>query len=224
MDIKKKKNSQPVGDDPLIGGLIKAKAYMSKNGTILLVCVAAVAVVIIGAFTYSRMREASISRAQEIFGVGVLDYNADRFDDALDAFSKAANSYRNTPIGAMSAFMAGSIYLQQRQDADQAIVWFEMALSGGDIGFVRGQANEGLATAYEKKGDIANAIRHLERALRDRNMAHRHPAIRWRLALLNKDSNPSATMAYSRELIADTLASTFHQRAENLLAALNAGQ
>ena len=222
MDIKHKKSGQPDGADPLVDGLVRAKSFVSRNGTALMVCCTAAAIIAAGALIYNHMREQSIKKAQEIFGIAVLDYNADQFDSALELFGEAANSYRNTPIGAMSAFMMGSIYLQQRDDPDQAITWFEAALSGGENGFVRGQAHEGIALANEKKGDIGQAIAHLENALRDRNIAHRHSAIRWKLALLNKDGDANAASAYSRYLIADTLAVMYHQRAENLLAVLNA--
>jgi len=119
----------------------------------------------------------------------------------------------------MSAFMMGSIYLQQN-NADQALVWFEAAVSGVPSGFVKAQALEGMAAAYEEKGDAASAVKYLERALRDNAAAHRHAAIRWKLALLNKD-NAATAGAYCKELLADTLAAGYHQKAENLLAVIN---
>jgi hypothetical protein len=220
LDIKKK-GGVAEGVDPLVDGVVRVREFFSKNGTVVMACCAAIVIFLGVALIYNNMRESSIRKAQEIFGVGILDYNADRFDEALASFGEAANTYRNTPIGAMSAFMMGSVYLQQG-NVDQAVTWFEAAVNiGGAGGFVKGQALEGLAAAYEEKGNAAAAVRSLERALHDKNVAHRHPAIRWKLALLNKD-NPSAAGAYCKALIADTLAGSYHQKAENLLAALNA--
>jgi tetratricopeptide (TPR) repeat protein len=221
LDIKKKSTVQE-GGDPLKDGVIKTREFFKKNSSTIIACAFAALILGGGALFYNHMRENNIRKAQEIFGVGIMDYNAGNFEQALESFTIAANDHRNTPVGTMSAFMKGSIYLQQ-QNPDQAITWFDAAVNGPEAGFVRGQALEGLATAYEEKGDVSNAVRHLERALRDRGAAHRHPAIRWKLALLNKD-NASVASNYCREIIADSLAAQYHQRAENLLAAVNAGK
>lgn len=217
-----KNGGLPEGADPLVDGVVRVRAFISKNGRIVAASLV-VAVVLVGAVLISNgLRESDIRKAQELFGVGILDYNADQFDNALVSFTKAADKYRGTPQGAMSAFMAGSVYLQQN-NIDQAITWFEVAANGAENGFVKGQALEGLAAAYEEKGDNAAAIKSLERALRDKGAAHRHSAVRWKLALLNK-GNTSAISRYCKDLIADTLATQYHQKAENMLATIEAGK
>lgn len=220
MDIQKKKAAEPQ-QDPVIDAVVKAKKFMSKNGTAFVICCAAILVVVGGSFIYGSMKASSIKKAQEIFGIGVMDYTDEQFDRALSSFSDVANNFRHTPLASMSAFMMGSIYLQQN-DPDQAVTWFETAVNGrGNSGFVKAQAYEGLAVAYEEKGDAARAIKYLEKVLSDRSAGHRHAAIRFRLALLNKN-NPGIASAFCKELIADTSAAAYHQRAENLLAAIKA--
>ena len=221
MDIQQKRKILEPEQDPLIENIVKAKDFFTKNGSALIICAVAVVVIIGGGLIYNNMKESSVKKAQEIFGIGMLDYNDEQFDRALASFSDVANNFRHTPLATMSAFMMGSIYLNQ-DDYEQAIAWFEVAVSGrGESGFVKAQAYEGLSVAYEKKGDVASAIGALERVLRDRSAQHRHPAVRWRLALLNKN-NAGAASAFCRELISDTLAVMYHQKAENLLAAINA--
>ncbi|MDR0331750.1 MAG: tetratricopeptide repeat protein [Chitinispirillales bacterium] len=223
MDINHNKGGLPDGADPLVDGILKVKDFVSKNGTAIAALLVAVVAVVGGGLIYNGVRESNIKKAQEIFGVGMLDYNADRLDDALASFTEAAGSYKQTPMGAMGAFMAGSIYLQQK-NVDQAVTWFEAAANGAEGGFVKGQALEGLATAYEEKGDAASAVKYLERALKDKGLSHRRSAIRWKLALLHNKGNASAAGAYCKELIADTLAAQYHQKAENLLASIDAGK
>jgi len=222
LDINQKKGGIPEGVDPLIDGVVRFRAFISKNGGVVAAFLVTVVVVVVGILVYNGLRESQIQKAKELFGVGILDYNADQFDRALESFTQAAGKYKGTPQGTASAFMAGSIYLQQN-NVDQAVTWFEAAAGGAESGFVKGQALEGLAAAYEEKGDNAAAIKSLERALRDKAAAHRHSAIRWKLALLNKD-NASAASRYCKDLIADTLATQYHQKAENLLASVNAGK
>ncbi len=222
MDTNQKKGGIPEGADPLVDGVVRVRAFISDNGGMVAAVLVAIVVVVGGVLIYNGLRESQIRKAQELFGVGILDYNADRFDKALESFTKVAERYKGTPQGTMGAFMAGSVYLQQN-NVDQAITWFEAAAGGAESGFVKGQALEGLAAAYEEKGDDAAAIKCLEKALRDKAAAHRHSAIRWKLALLHKD-NATAAARYCKDLIADTLATQYHQKAENLLASVNAGK
>ncbi|MCL2181851.1 MAG: tetratricopeptide repeat protein [Chitinispirillia bacterium] len=222
MDIKQKKSTVQEGANPLVDSILSMKEFFKKNGSTIVACLVAAVIIGGGYYFYNRMKENNIRKAQEIFGVAIMDYSAGNAEQALKLFGQIANDHRNTPVATMSAFMAGSICLQQKNPG-QAITWFEAAVNGPAAGFVRGQALEGLAAACEENGDTAGAIRYLERALRDRDAAHRHNAIRWRLALLNKD-NPGAASVYCKDLIADTLAASFHQKAENLLAAVNAGK
>jgi len=220
LDINQKRGGIPEGADPLVDGVVRFREFISKNGGVVAAFLVAIVVVVGGVLVYNGLRESQIRKAQDIFGVGILDYNADKFDAALESFIKVAEKYKGTPQGTMGAFMAGSVYLQQN-NIDQAITWFEASANGVESGFVRGQALEGLAAAYEEKGDEASAIKYLERALRDKSAAHRRSAIRWKLALLNKN-NASAASRYCKELIADTLATQYHQKAENLLASVSA--
>jgi len=221
LNSNKRIGGVPEGDDPLIDGVLRARAFFSKNGKVVAVFLVAAVLIAGGALVYNRVKESQIKKAQAVFGLGVMDYNIDRFDRALESFTEAAGKYRGTPPGAMSAFMAGSIYLQQN-NIDQAITWFEAAADGPRSGFVRGQAFEGLAAAYEEKGDPAAAVKHLEKALKSKGAGHRRSAIKWKLALLNK-GDAAVASAYCKELLADTLASQYHQKAENLLAAVEAG-
>jgi len=221
LDIQKKSTGAEPQQDPIIDAVVKAKNFMNKNGTAVIICCAAILVVVGGSLIYGNMKASSTKKAQEIFGIGIMDYSDEQFDRALSSFSDVANNFRHTPLAAMSAFMMGSIYLQQN-DHNQAITWFETAVnSRGHSGFVKAQAYEGLAVAYEEKGDAAKAIRYLERVLKDRDAGHRHAAVRFRLALLNKN-NPGAASAFCKELIADSTAVAYHQKAENLLAAIKA--
>jgi hypothetical protein len=218
LNIQHKKSD--AGQDPVIGGMAEAKKFIEKNSNAVLVACAAILVIAGGYFLYNTMKESAIRKAQEIFGMGILDYNAEQYDRALASFSEVAGGFKNTPLAAMSAFMMGSVYLQQG-NADQALTWFEAAAGGVPSGFVRAQAMEGAAAAYEEKGDAESAVKYLKKALRDNTAAHRHAAIRWRLALLLNKNDPGAAGGYCKELLADTLAAAYHQKAENLLAVIN---
>jgi len=217
LNILNKKSE--AGPGPAVGGLAEAKRFIEKNSNAVLLVCAAVLIVVVGYLLYNAMKESALKKAQEVFGVGILDYNAEQYDRALESFSEVAGRFKNTQLATMSAFMMGSIYLQQR-NAEQALAWFESAVSGAPSGFVRAQAMEGMAAAYEEKGDAESAVKYLKRALRDNAAAHRHAAIRWKLALLS-ENDADAAGAYCKELLADTLAAGYHQKAENLLAVIN---
>ncbi|MFP4162698.1 MAG: tetratricopeptide repeat protein [Chitinispirillaceae bacterium] len=221
MNIQQHKKKQEINKDPVLERIIKTKEYISKNSTAVIISVVAVIVVAVGAVLYYNAKESSIRNAQEIFGTAMIDYNANDLDKALKAFTEVANQYSKTPHGVMSAFMIGSIYMQQ-QNFDQAIDWFETAVQDRQMaGFVGAQALEGLAAAYEAKGDVSMAMDYLNKALADEKLRYRHPAVRWKLALLNQESNVELAEKMCEELISDTLATAYHQRAKNLIAVLN---
>ncbi len=220
LNIQQNKKKKEIKEDPVLEGVLRAKEYISKNSTTLIIAVAAVVVVAVGAVFYFNAKESSIRKAQEIFGTAMIDYNANQMDKALTAFSDVANNYRQTPHGVMSAFMMGSIYMKQG-NYDQAINWFETAVSNKkEAGFVGAQALEGLAAAYEAKGDVSSAMKYLQRALEDEQLKFRHSAISWKMALLNQESNAELSQTLCEKLISDTLATEYHQRAQNLLAVL----
>lgn len=223
MDIKRTADGQKKDVDPVFGRLFAAREYVKQNSKAVTAVVAIIAAVAIGAFAFMSIRESNIRKAQELFGLAVLDYSANNLDSAVAGFVNAATNYGSTPVGAMSAFMAGSIYLNDNQPVE-AIRWFEVALRGPRNSLVRGSAHEGIAAAYELNGNVNMAVHHLERALADPHVSHRHNAIRWRLALLQMDRNRNAAKGLFEELLADTTsgAAQYHQRADNLLAILNA--
>jgi tetratricopeptide (TPR) repeat protein len=220
LNIKPKSNETT--GDPVIDSVVSAKRFFEKNGSKFLTCCIIALAVLGGALIYSNIRNTNAKEAQDLFAVGVLDYDAEQYDKALESFSSVAADRKGTSAASMSAFMIGSIYLQ-RNDADQAIAFFKTAINGPKAGFVRGQALEGLAAAYEEKGDPASAIAYLEKALKDKAAAHRHAAIRWKLALLNKD-NADKAISYCNAIVSDTTALAYRQKAENLLAVLNASK
>jgi tetratricopeptide (TPR) repeat protein len=144
-------------------------------------------------------------------------------DKAIEEFRIVADNHRNTPQGAESAQMLGSTFLNMGR-YDDAIKWFEIASGAkNELGFVVGGALEGLANCYEAKGDIPKALTFLEKALHDDQLKYRHTAIRWKMALLNqKINNGVRAQGLCREILSDTSATDYRQRAENLLASLTA--
>lgn len=89
--------------------------------------------------------------------------------------------------------------------------------------FINGEALEGIAGCYEAKGDIPKAIGYCQQALDDSHYQYRRAAITWKLALLNqKMNNGERAKTLCQQIISDSTATDYRQRAENLLAALEA--
>jgi tetratricopeptide (TPR) repeat protein len=153
----------------------------------------------------------------------MIAFNAHEYDKAIELFRNVADSYRSTVQGIQGAYMLGSI-LYEKEKYDEAITWYTVASKGGEkADFIAGQAIEGIALCYEAKGDVKSAISYLETALKDESIKFRHSAIKWKLALLTKNSDINRAKLLCNELVSDTLAKDFHQKAENLIAAIEAG-
>ena len=223
MNIKYSQKKQEMREDPVLEFLFKAKEYVTKNANAL-VGVGIAAVVIVGfLLVYAQMKRSSQEKASDAFGQAMIEYNDHAVDKAVEQFGIIADNYKNTPQGAMSALMLGSIYFNVGR-YDEAITWFETAASRKNIvEFINGEALEGIAGCYEAKGDIPKAIGYCQQALDDIHYQYRRAAITWKLALLNqKMNNGERAKTLCQQIISDSTATDYRQRAENLLAALEA--
>ena len=223
MNIKYSKEKHEMRDDPVMDFFLQAKQYATKNLN-MLVGTGIVLVFAVGFFMiYTQMRGSSIEKAQEAAGNAWIEYNNHNTEKAIEDFRIVADNHRNTPQGIESAQMLGSSFLNMGR-YDDAIKWFEIAAGAkSDLGFVAGEALEGLANCYEAKGNVPKALDYLDKALRDDQLTYRHPAIRWKMALLNQEINNGArAQGLCREILSDTSATDYRQRAENLLASLTA--
>ena len=220
MNILHNKEKKVANSDPLMDWLFKAKEFSQKNANVLIGVVVAIVVIISGIGVFRQMQMSSIAKASAAFGNAMMAYNAKENDKSIDLFRIVADNYRNTPQGYQSAYMLGTI-LFDSDKYDEAQTWYTEASKGGDkADFIAGQALEGIALCYEAKGDIQSALTYLEKALNDNRVKYRHNAIKWKIALLNKSTDVDRTKAICKELVSDTLASEFHQNAENLLVKL----
>ena len=223
MNIKYSQKKQEMREDPVLEFLFKAKEYITANANTL-VGVGIAAVVIVGFFlVYAQMKRSTQQKASDAFGQAMIEYNNRAVDKAVEQFGIVSDNYKNTPEGAMSALMLGSIYFNVGR-YDEAITWFETAASRKTIAdFINGEAQEGIAGCYEAKGDIPKAIGYYQQALDDGHYTYRRAAITWKLALLNRQmNNGERAKTLCQQIISDSTATDYRHRAENLLAVLEA--
>ena len=223
MNIKFSQKKQEIREDPILDFFVKAKQFTQKYARVFSGVAIGVAVAAGVVFIYLQTKRTGSDKAQEGFGRAMIEFNNRNMEKAVDEFRIVAESYPATAPGAESAMMLGSIFFNMSR-YDEAIQWFEKAeTAGASVGFVSGEAREGLASCYEAKEDIPRALEYLEKALRDDNVRYRHAAIRWKMALLSRRAdNAARAKALCRDILSDTAAADYRQRAENLLAALEA--
>ncbi len=210
-------------EDPILEFFFKSKEYIVKNANMLLGA-GIVVVFIVGFFLiYTQMKKSSQEKARDAFGQAMVEFNNRVLDRAVEDFRVVFENHRGTPEGTMSAYMLGSIFYNIGR-YDEAIQWFESAaVKKSSVEFIVGEAMEGIAGCYETKGDITKALEYYQKALGDGRISYRHAAISWKMALLNQKINNNArAKALCQEIIANTSAVDYRQRAENLLAVLEA--
>ena len=223
MNIKYSKQKQEMRDDPVMDFFLQTKKYFSKNQNMILGGGIVLVFAIVCFMVYTQIHGSSIEKANDAIGNAWIAYDHRNIDKAIEGFRIVAENHPNTPQGIESAQMLGSISLSLGK-YDDAIKWFTIATTAkNELGSVAGVSLEGLASCYEAKGDAKKAIDCLEKALREDGLKYRHPAIRWRMALLNqKINNPVRAQGLCKEILSDTTATDYRQRAENLLASLAA--
>jgi tetratricopeptide (TPR) repeat protein len=224
LNIKFSQKKKELREDPVIETFFQTKEFVLKNLNMLVGTAIVLAFAVVVLVVYSWMRSDSLAKAEAAFGIAMIEYSNRNIEKAVENFRIVADNHRNTPQGTMSSIMLGSIFLSMGRH-DDAIKWFEVAApKKGELGFLGAQAFEGLAAAFEAKGDVPKALEYLEKALRDDRAKYRHAAVRWKMALLNqKIKNAGRAETLCREILSDTTASDYRQQAENLLAVLGAG-
>jgi hypothetical protein len=225
LEIKHARLKDEMKKDPLLDALNTAKAMGLKYQKVIIGVVALAVVVTAGVIGYQRIMAARVKSAEDAFGKAIMGLSTGGASDSLsyDGLKSVITKHAWSPQAVYSAYLLG-LHSLKTNNTDEAIRWFTKASAGNaKAGFVSGQATEGLALCYEKKGDREKALLYFGDALKDSRIAFRHPAIRWRMALLNKElGKDDATVRFCEEIIADTTAKAFKQGAENMIAELMA--
>jgi tetratricopeptide (TPR) repeat protein len=218
LEIKYSKKKEEMRKDPVMDSLVDAKEWLAHNTSFLMGTVI-VLVFISGFFgVYRYMQQSAQMKAADAFGKAMIAYQSQDIPAAGLAFKNVVENYKNTPQAVYSAYMVGYIFLSQ-QKYDEAINWFKDALSSSNkVAFAGAEPLEALGICYEAKGNMAEAENYYSQALQDKRMAFRYPALKWKLALINKEKhNYTKVSAFCQEIMADTLATKYHRDAENLL-------
>jgi hypothetical protein len=223
LNIHQNKEEKSLKEDPLVTWLIGVKEFSRKNSNMLIGVLVAIVIVVAGVTIFSQIQKTAAGKASEAFGSAMIAYNSHDYAKAVEEFKNVTDNYRSTVQGIQSAYMLGAI-LYEQEKYDEAITWYTIASQGSEkADFVAGEALEAIALCYEAKGDVTSAVSFLEKALKDNNVKFRHTAIKWKLALLIKGTDINRAKILCNELVSDTLAKEFHQKAENLIAAIEAG-
>lgn len=223
MNIHQNKEEKSLKVDPLVTWLIEVKAFGKKNSNMLIGVLVAIVIGVAGVTIFGQIQKSAAGKASEAFGSAMIAYTGHDYAKSVELFKNVSENYRSTVQGIQSAYMLGSIFYEQEK-YDEAITWYTVASQGGEkADFVAGEALEAIALCYEAKGDVTSAVSYLEKALKDDKVKFRHTAIKWKLALLIKGADVKRAKILCNEIVSDTLAKEFHQKAENLIAAIEAG-
>ncbi|MBD3421222.1 MAG: tetratricopeptide repeat protein [Chitinivibrionales bacterium] len=221
VNIQQNKKKQEIKRDPLVEFLLKARNWLKANNSAALGAVSVIVLLFVGYTFYNSVKRNQLRKAQETFGRAMIAYSNGSIDEAVETFALVTDNHGNSPQAAYSAFLLGNIYLKQGR-ADQALSWFETARGKASAShFVSASALEAIATCYERTGEYEKALTYFKQALENDQLAFRAPAIRWKMALINKQlSNADIAREYCEEIVADTSAATYQQKARNMLVEL----
>jgi tetratricopeptide (TPR) repeat protein len=219
LNIKHNKHKKELREDPVMDWIINAKDNIVKYRTAVTGFAIGILILFGAALTFKQINAKNQKNALNLFGEAMIAYQDRNYDKAIDKFSATVNSYSSTPQAVFGAYMLGSIYSEQNK-YQEAIDWFKKAVTSKKTAeFVSGQALEGISACYENLGQTDEAIKYLQEALGDKRIKHRHVAIKWKIALLSSKKDAERTKQLCKEIMADTNAGEYYQKAENLLAA-----
>lgn len=222
MEIKYSKKKEEMRHDPVIETIVKARAYVVENSSTLLSAVIILLLVFAGFSAYSYVKKSGQRRAAEAFGKAMIAFSGQDRAAAVEALSLVADKHRSTPQAAYAAYLLGHLYMAQ-QDFSEAITWLEVAAGHAKAGFIGGEALEALAMCYEATGDKERSLEYLQKALKNKEVTFRIPALRWKAALACRSlGRNDESRGYCEQILSDTLAVQYRQKAQNLLAEITA--
>lgn len=220
MDIKYNKQKQELRDDPVMDFLLSAKDYLQKNQKRLLNLLIVIIVGFIAYIGFNLYQKNSDAKIQSAFGTAMVEYEAKQMAKAQENLKIVADKFPGSAQGMQSAFLLAGLYLDSAK-YDDAEKYYK--ISSKEKEFIGAQSYEGLGACYEAKGNVSAAIESYNKALANQNVAYRYGAIRWKIALLQKDTNKDKAIDLCKQIVADTNAVEYHQKAENLLAVIEIG-
>ncbi len=219
MNIKHNKHKKELREDPVMDWILNAKDNIVKFRMVIVGFAIGLLVLFGAAVSFKQLNAKKQKNALSSFGEAMIAYQDKNYDKAIEKFSATVKGYGSTPQAVFGAYMLGSIYSEQNK-YQEAIDWFKKAVTPQKTAeFVSGQALEGISACYENLGQADEAIKYLQEALNDKRIRHRHVAIKWKIALLNSEKDAEKTKQLCKEIMADTTAGDYYQKAENLLSA-----
>lgn len=234
MEIKYSRKKQEMRSDPVMEFIIQARDFFMGQGNVIMGITVGVLLVLGGVTIYNSVKKSSTHKSQEAFGKALIAYEAssvnttsaaENLDKAVESFKTVVDNNKNSPQAIYSAYILGHIFLRQ-QRYDESITWFNAAVSTGtQTGFVGASALEGLASCYEAKGNLQEALKFLKKATLDDRLKYRGPELAWKAALLSKElKSYGEAKEFCQKIIADTVsaAAGYKQKAENLLTEIRA--
>ncbi len=217
MNIKQNKHKKELREDPVMDWILNTKDSIVKHRNVVIGVAIGIIILFGAALSFKQFSVKKQKDALDSFGVAMIAYQDKNYDKAIEKFSATADNYGSTPQAVFSAYMLGSIYSEQNK-YQEAIDWFKKAVTPKKSAqFVSGQALEGISACYENLGQTDEAIKYLQEALNDKRIKHRHVAIKWKIALLSIKKDAEKTKQLCKEIMADTTAGEYYQKAENLL-------
>lgn len=219
MNIKYSKKKEELRKDPVMDSIEKARVFMVNHGNKLIIGLIVVVLALAGLQIFSYLQKKKMIEVQEDFGRGMLLFSKQDEANAIEAFNGVVEEHGNTAHAAYSAYMIGHMHLF-KENYQEATEYFNKALQNKqNKSFVKGEALVGLATCAEAKGELQESLDFFEKALSEKTIEYRYPAIHWKMALLYKKlGNKEKVEYYCNELISDTLALDYRKKAEGLLA------
>lgn len=221
MNIKYNKKKEELRKDPVLESIGKTRAFVVKNSNIVISSLLVLIFIFAGFQIFSYFKKTGMLKSQEAFGKASMLYKLQEYDKAIDAFKLVIENHGKSPHALYSSYMIGQILLSN-SDYDEAISYFEKVSSAKkNTTFLRGESLVGIGTCYEAKGEFEKSLKYFQEALNDENVKYRHPAIQWKMVLINKKLGKKENVVYyCNKLVSDTLMTDYKKKAENLLAAM----
>lgn len=165
MGTKIKLTKQQMKEDKFTTFMLQSRDWVGENWQIVMIAIAAIIVIAVGATYYSNMKSGQAEEAADRFAEAIGKYRQQNFQVAILDFNSIAEDYSG-PIAASAVFYAANSYFESK-NYDEAIVNYQAYLDKYKIDEITSSsAIAGIAACYEVKQDFQTAAEKYLEAIR----------------------------------------------------------
>lgn len=164
-------------EDKLVTFWFNAMEWIEQYQQYILGGVAAIVLIIVGAYFYKNHKAGQEQRASVMFANAKRLYDSQNYDAAVDSLVRMTNEYDGTPSASVGTIYLANAFMFKKDYAVAERYYRQYLDDYGDDPILSAAAAAGVAASYDERGDFAKAAELYEKTAKDFPESYRAPQL-----------------------------------------------